>query len=325
MVLCDRPISTKSIDLRRSKSFSRHAGTTARTASRSGMREHFVPLLTECREMRPVHYVKPDYPADAFAGTASYYARYRVPYPKALIEDLMERIGVSGKGRLLDLACGPGRVVLSLAPRFRGAWAIDLEPEMIEVGQEAAQLRRVDNIRWMVGKAKELEAESASFELITIGEAFHRLDQWHIARQALHWLSPGCCLAIMGCYNIRGGKEPWQRIVANIVDKFASRKSAREKVAWRPQPGMGPYHSRLVQQDAGFLEVDSFSFVQPHVWTVESIVGNMYSTSRCSKKVLGDDAKGFEADLTEALLAHDASGHFRENLRCGYALGRKPS
>ncbi len=297
---------------------------TVGSASRSGMREHFVTPLTEYQEMRPTRYVKPDYPADAFAGTASYYARYRAPYPNALIEDLTKRSGITGEGRLLDLACGPGRVALSLASRFREVWAIDLEPEMIEVGRQEAEQRRIGNIRWMVGKAEELEAESASFELITIGEAFHRLDQWHIAKQALRWLSSGCFLATIGCYNIRSGTETWKRIVSDTVGKWVNRKGGREKDSMLPEPGRGPDHSQLVLKEAGFEEVFNYSFVEPHVWTVDSVIGNLFSTSVCSKKVLGGRVGAFQADLKDALLAHDAGGKYPENLRCGYTLGRKP-
>jgi hypothetical protein len=54
----------------------------------------------------------PNYSDDLYTGTAEYYARYRVPYPQVLIDDLRVRAGVTGNGRLLDLACGPGRVAL---------------------------------------------------------------------------------------------------------------------------------------------------------------------------------------------------------------------
>ena len=137
--------------------------------------------------MGTVRHVKPDFPADAFAGTATYYARYRVAYPRALMDDLIEQAGVTGAGRLLDLASGPGRIALSLAPRFRESWAIVLETEMIEVGQQEAERRGVANIRWIVGRGEELEADPASFELITIGEAFHRLDQRLVTKRALQW------------------------------------------------------------------------------------------------------------------------------------------
>ena len=284
---------------------------TVGSASRSGMQEHFVTPLTEYQEMRPTRYVKPDYPADAFAGTASYYARYRAPYPNALIEDLTKRSGITGEGRLLDLACGPGRVALSLASRFREVWAIDLEPEMIEVGRQEAEQRRIGNIRWMVGKAEELEAESASFELITIGEAFHRLDQWHIAKQALRWLSSG----LLSGHDRVLQHQKWDGDVetnrlGHGKGNGWNRKGGREKDSMLPEPGRGPDHSQLVLKEAGFEEVFNYSFVEPHVWTVDSVIGNLFSTSVCSKKVLGGRVGAFQADLKDALLAHDAGGKY---------------
>ena len=43
--------------------------------------------------MHRVAYVKPDFPVDAFAGTAPYYVQYRVPYPAGLLQDLRARAG----------------------------------------------------------------------------------------------------------------------------------------------------------------------------------------------------------------------------------------
>src|SRR5215475_3026052 len=147
--------------------------------------------------MSRVVYVKPDFPLDAFAGTATYYLRYRVPYPQALLRDLVERAGVTGQGRLLDVACGPGRIALALVSSFREVWAIDREAEMVEVGQKEATQRGVHHITWMVGKAEDLQAPPASCALITIGEAFHRLDQPLVAKHTLQWLQPGGCVAIL--------------------------------------------------------------------------------------------------------------------------------
>ena len=86
----------------------------------------------------PVEPLKPSDSADVFAGTARFYAAYRVPYPETLLDDLRNKAKVTGHGRLLDLACGPGRVALPLAPHFAEVLAVDQEPEMIEVGMEEA-------------------------------------------------------------------------------------------------------------------------------------------------------------------------------------------
>ncbi len=274
--------------------------------------------------MNRVAYVKPDFPVDAFAGTATYYVRYRVPYPAGLLKDLVTRAGLTGEGRLLDLACGPGRVALALASSFREVWAIDREPEMIEVGQQEATQRGVHNITWMVGKAEDLAAPPASCALITIGEAFHRLDQQRVAQHTLQWLQPGGCVAILGGYGLTSGRAPWQRLVADIVRHWTSHNAAHSDVSAQPQPGSGPDHNEWVLRATGFVEVASYPFVTPHDWTIDMIIGNLYSTSFCSKPVLGANAAAFEADLKAALLAHDPSGTYREQMRFGYTIGRKP-
>jgi hypothetical protein len=51
-----------------------------------------------------------EFTSDLYRGTAAYYDRYRLPYPDAMIADLVERAAPSGRGRLLDLACGTGQL-----------------------------------------------------------------------------------------------------------------------------------------------------------------------------------------------------------------------
>src|SRR2546429_9990119 len=59
------------------------------------------------------------------------YDRFRLRSPPALIEDLCRRAAVTGAGRLLDLACGPGTVTFALCDRFAEVCAVDLEPDEI--------------------------------------------------------------------------------------------------------------------------------------------------------------------------------------------------
>ncbi|HEY2270993.1 MAG TPA: hypothetical protein VGI96_50855, partial [Streptosporangiaceae bacterium] len=52
--------------------------------------------------------------ADLYQGAAGHYDRYRLPYPEAMTAHLIHRAGVSGDGRLLDLACGTGQLAFPL-------------------------------------------------------------------------------------------------------------------------------------------------------------------------------------------------------------------
>ena len=149
-----------------------------------------------------------------FKGTAGDYTRYRLPYPQALCEALVAdaRAGVGtragadgdvgavadarGTGRLLDLGCGPGRVVLRLAPSFATAMAVDPEPEMIDEGRQIAADLGIVNIDWVVSRAEGLRIPDESIDLVTIGDAFHRLDQRFVAERVRGWLRGNGALAL---------------------------------------------------------------------------------------------------------------------------------
>jgi hypothetical protein len=73
------------------------------------------------------------------------------------------------------------------------------------------------------------------------------------------------------------------------------------------------------------VEVASYPLIKERDWTIESILGFIYSTSTCSKAVLGNYIDDFESDLKAALLANDPSGIYRENVQWGYTIGRKTS
>jgi tRNA/tmRNA/rRNA uracil-C5-methylase (TrmA/RlmC/RlmD family) len=96
----------------------------------------------------------PQFRADLYRGTAHYYDRYRVPYPTQLIDDLVDRAALSGTGRLLDLACGPGRVTSALSKHFADVLAVDQEEEAVSYGQALAKERGAAHINWRTGRAK---------------------------------------------------------------------------------------------------------------------------------------------------------------------------
>src|SRR5258708_1838492 len=89
---------------------------------------------------------------DLYRGTAAYYDKYRLPYPPALIDDLVARTALSGAGRLVDLACGPGLVAFALCSHFAEVWAVDQEADMIfPVGlwvRRQASSNRTCGIAW---------------------------------------------------------------------------------------------------------------------------------------------------------------------------------
>ena len=102
---------------------------------------------------------------DLYQGSAEYYDRYRLPYPEAMIEDLIARTGVSGPGRLLDLACGTGQLAFPLCRSFAEVWAVDREPDFAQLVQAKADKLGAGNIRPVISDAETLDAEPGHFEL----------------------------------------------------------------------------------------------------------------------------------------------------------------
>ena len=79
---------------------------------------------------------EPEFRTDLYRGTAHFYDAFRVGYPRALFVDLLARAGTTGADRLLDVACGTGQITFELASSFAEVWAVDQEPEAIEVARE---------------------------------------------------------------------------------------------------------------------------------------------------------------------------------------------
>ena len=59
------------------------------------------------------------HPVGLFHGAAWYYARFRPPYPDALLDYLISKFELGGRSNLLDLGCGTGQVAIPLSRHFR--------------------------------------------------------------------------------------------------------------------------------------------------------------------------------------------------------------
>src|SRR5262249_40197387 len=125
-------------------------------------------------------------------------------------------------------------------------------------------------------------------------------------------------------YGLTSGRGTGARLGAHILRPWAKPNSAHRDVSAPPQPGRGPDQNERGVRAAGIAEGAHYPLVAAHDWTIDTIVGNLYSTSFCSKQVLGANAAAFEAELKAALLTQDASGKYHEQMRFGYTIGRKP-
>lgn len=264
------------------------------------------------------------YRKDLYRGTAPYYDRYRPPYPKALLDHLRGRLPVTGKGTLLDLACGTGQVALPLAAHFAEVWAVDQEPELVAYGRSKAEAEGVDNIAWLAAAAEQVELEGG-FELITIGNAFHRLDRRIVASRAFSWLLPGGGLCLLWGNSPWRGETAWQKAVAQLTAEWTRRVGATDRVpaGWEASMDRHP-HAQIVR-DAGFHYVGRFELAKTQTWTTETLVGFAYSTSFLNRDVLGEKADAFERELEHVVHSSEPGGQLQQSTTFAYELARKPA
>lgn len=261
---------------------------------------------------------------DLYQGTAGHYDRYRLPYPEAMTGDLIQRAGISGDGRLLDLACGTGQLAFPLRQWFSEVWAVDREQDMVQVVRAKADTVGAPNICGVVADAETLGAQPGHFELAVIGNAFHRLDRDLVAARLFRWLRPGGSVALCWSNGPHQGGEQWQQALAATLDRWRAALGATDRVPanWDEPRRLRPDYQVLA--DAGFGVTAHQEFAVEHRWSLGELSGFIRSTSVLPPSVLGGQGTAFDADLAAALAPFAKDGAFPESVSFAYDLARKP-
>jgi len=263
---------------------------------------------------------------DLYRGTAEYYDRFRRPYPAELLDDLAARTGADSTGRLLDLACGTGQVCFALRGRFAEIWAVDQEPDMISLlRQKTAALSEPPRFEFRTEAAENLAAPENSFDLVAMGNAFHRLRREVVAALVLRWLRPGGHLALLWGGGPNEGGMPWQQALREQMRRWQQRPGAEQRVPAGYEADRAARPDADILRAAGFEVLGRQEYPVSQVWTAAEIAGHAASTSVLSPEALGPEAAAFKASLRQALLAAEPSDEFRQDTTFACELARRPA
>ncbi len=139
-----------------------------------------------------------------FGGDMSVYERGRPSYPADAVAWLVSGLGIAPDKDVLDLGAGTGKLTRLLTPTGARLTAVDPSKAMREEFVKA-----VPGVPILEGSAAELPVSDASFDVVTVAQAFHWFDVQRATSEIARVLRPHGKLGLI--WNERDTSIPWVR------------------------------------------------------------------------------------------------------------------
>jgi SAM-dependent methyltransferase len=253
----------------------------------------------------------------AFAGTAEYYAAGRPAYSAQLADTMARELSLDGTGQLLDVGCGPGVLVLSLARLFGHVTALDPEPGMLRAGQRRCQQAGVANVRWVQGVAEDIAALTpGSWRAVTFGQSFHRVRRLEVAEAVYDLLVPGGSLILVS-HHADGRPRPAgpgypevpHAAVRELILGYLGDGTRQYLATWHQgQPAR--FEDTLSQTRFGGSRTICAPGRPDLIKDIDTVVASTFSLSYAAPRWFGNRRADFESDLRHLLRQHSPDGLF---------------
>jgi len=254
-----------------------------------------------------------------YAGSAPHYTVGRMPYPPNVADAIRKELSLDGRGRLLDVGCGPGSLTLLLAPLFETAVGVDADHEMIVEASRRASEVSATNVQWRQLRAEDLPADLGAFRVATFAQSFHWMDQLLVAHLVRDMLEPGGAWVHVHATTHRGvpgegplpqPPPPWDRIDELVADYLGPVRRAGQSLL----PTGTRAGEEEIMREAGFtgptrIDVGGDQIVDRGV---DDIISAVFSLSSSAPHLFAADLPTFEADLRRLLMQTSDTGRFSE-------------
>jgi SAM-dependent methyltransferase len=255
-----------------------------------------------------------------FQGSAAYYERGRIPYAAGLADAIAAALGLDGRGRLLDVGCGPGTIALRLAHLFEEVVGVDADAGMVAEAERQATLRGIGNARWVRALAEELPAGLGTFRAATFAQSFHWMDRDRVATTILAMLEPGGAFIQVNAptLNVKAGGGavllyplPPYAAIEELERAYLGpeRRAGQGVLRYGTPDGEAAVLARAGFDDPEVLQVPGPAFA---VRSVDDLVAARFSSSGSAPHLFGVRLPEFEAKLRALLTNASPTGLFAE-------------
>jgi ubiquinone/menaquinone biosynthesis C-methylase UbiE len=244
-----------------------------------------------------------------FEGCAPHYERGRPPYAPGLADALRDALALDGRGRLLDVGCGPGKVALLLSHLFEEVVGLDPDHGMLAEAARLADERGVTNAHWVLDRAEALPAGLGTFRAATFAASFHWMDRPKVAAAVRSMLEPGGAA-------VQIDTPAYRSPVEDAIDELRVQYLGSDKRAGKSIRNTSPSGEDDVFQAAGFLPMEVVTVPDGRVLerTADDLVAQSLSSSSTAPHLFGDRLDEFVADARRALHQANPSGIFEVTL-----------
>ncbi|KAB2913137.1 MAG: class I SAM-dependent methyltransferase [Hyphomicrobiaceae bacterium] len=113
--------------------------------------------------------------ADQFSRQAELFAAAPALHNEAALDLLVAAAAPLPTDLSLDVACGPGSVVVAFARRVRRAVGLDATQAMLDQARKRAARAAAGNVDWHLGDVYDLPFAQGAFDIVSCRFAFHHL------------------------------------------------------------------------------------------------------------------------------------------------------
>ena len=154
---------------------------------------------------------------DQFTRQAAGFAAAPELHNEAIHALMIDAAQARASDRMLDIACGPGSVVVAFAPYVARAVGVDTTPAMLTQARALQESQGLINIDWQLGDAYTLPFAAGSFDIVTNRFAFHHLEHIQAAfAEMLRVAAPGA--RVMVCDGI-ASDDPTKAAAFNAMER----------------------------------------------------------------------------------------------------------